>query len=140
MLWSPLGFFWVRQLSPLLPLLFTVEEAERQRKQINSTPITEVSPGSNIFLDLRERGGSTWYNSIGLPRSAELTYVLPCSYTRWVGRDRKKIRISCAITNEEWTVDHYFVKRYGSCSDLDPTAMVLVDQGLCATYPKILHD
>jgi hypothetical protein len=129
-----------RKHSPLFPLLFTVEEAERQRKQINSTAITEVSPGSAIYLDLRERGGSTWYNSIGLPRSAELTYVLPCRYIRWVGREHKKLRISCEVTNEEWTVDHYFVKRYGSNSEFDPRTMVLVDDNLCARYPKILHD
>lgn len=129
-----------RKHSPLLPLLFTVEEAERQKKQINATPVTEVSPGTDIYLDLRQRGGSAWYNSIGLQDSEKLTYVLPCTYLRWVGRERKKLRIHCSVTNEEWSVDHYFVKRYGSCQEFTPESMVLVDADLCVRYPKIISD
>jgi hypothetical protein len=91
-----------------------------------------------MFVDLRSRGGATWYNAIGLPDSHRLTYVLHGVYTRWIGRQIRKLSIHHAVTNEEYPVDHYFVKAYGCATVFDPTCMVLVDKNLCKKYPKIL--
>lgn len=126
-----------RKHSALYPLLFTKDEADRRRRELNATPITEVSPGTEIFLDLRQRGGAAWYNSIGLPRSDELTYVLPCTYISWVNNTHKKIRLSCPVTNERLLMDHWLVKTYGNCQVFDQANMVLIDPALCAQYPKI---
>lgn len=123
---------------PLFPLIFTIKEARNQIARINSTDITEVYPGFSVYVDLRSRGGATWYASIGLVDSARLTYVLPCVYTRWVGNQKRKIVIRSDVTDEEFPVDHYFVRAYGMCTILQPDSMVVVDATLCAQYPSIL--
>jgi hypothetical protein len=68
-----------------------------------------VQPGDKVFVDLRSRGGATWYNAIGLPDSEKLTYVLACEYGAWVSPRHLKIKLNCVITNEQFTVDHTFV-------------------------------
>lgn len=127
-----------RAHAPLFPLLFTVKEAQRQIAQINATDITEVYPGQSVFVDLRSRGGAGWYNSIGLPDSHRITYVLPCVYKHWIGRQKRKIMLHSPVTREEYPVDHYFVRTYGMCSILKPDTMVLIDAALCKLYPSIL--
>lgn len=124
---------------PLFPLLYTTKEAARRIAEIKNSDITEVAPGDAVYVDLRARGGATWYNSIGLPDSARITYVLPCAYVRWAHRQaRRKIVIRCDITNEEWTVDHYFVRCYGTCRAVAPENMVVITAQLCVQYPLIL--
>ena len=123
---------------PLFPLLFTVKEAQRQIAQINGSDITEVYPGLSVFVDLRSRGGATWYNDIGLPDPHRLTYVLPCMYKSWIGKQKRKILLHSPVTDEEYPVDHYFVRSYGTCTVLKPDTMVLVDPALCKRYPTIL--
>ena len=123
---------------PLFPLLFTVKEAQKQIAQINASDITEVHPGQSVFVDLRSRGGAGWYNSIGLPDSARITYVLPCTYTHWIGRNKRKIMLHSPVTKEEFAVDHYFVRAYGMCTVMKQADMILVDAVLCKRYPLIL--
>ena len=127
-----------RKHPPLFPLIFTKKIADQKIREINATPITEVIPGSTVYVDVRSRGGTTWYNSIGLPDSEKLTYVLRCVYGQWMGRAKKKIKISCEVTNEEWTVDHYFVRTYGCLRNFNKQRMVLIDQDLCRQYPLLL--
>lgn len=128
-----------RATPALFPLLYTTKEAQRRVTEIRNSDITEVVPGDSVYVDLRSRGGATWYNSIGLPDSARLTYVLPCKYLRWSHRQaRRKIVIRCDVTNEEWTADHYFVRTYGMCRAVDPERMVIVDAQLCTQHPLIL--
>lgn len=123
---------------PLFPLIFTVKEAQRRIAEINATAITEVTPGQKVYVDLRSRGGATWYNALGLPNAEKTVYVLHCEYGRWIGRNKRKIMLTCAVTNEEFAVDHYFVRSYGCCSVFSPEAMVLVDRALCKKHPKIM--
>ncbi len=130
---------YCRATPPLFPLLFTVKEAQRRIAEINNTDITEVNVGDIVFVDLRARGGATWYNDIGLPHSERITYVLHCTYTRWAPRHKlRKLYIHCAVTDEEWLVDHYFVRAYGMCRVVAPEGMVVVDKKLCRQYPSIL--
>ena len=128
-----------RATPPLFPLLFTVKEAQRRIAELNNTDITEINTGDTVYVDLRARGGATWYNDIGLPHSERIMYVLKCTYTRWVPRNKlRKIYISCDVTNEEWIADHYFVRAYGMCRAVVPASMVVVDRELCRQYPSIL--
>lgn len=128
-----------RAHAPLYPLLFTTKEAQRRIAEIKGSDITEVTPGDAVYVDLRSRGGATWYNSIGLPDSARLTYVLPCVYTQWARKQKlRKILLRCDVTKEEFPVDHYFVRTYGMCRTVDPSTMVVIDAALCAQYPLIL--
>ena len=127
-----------RSRAPLFPLLYSAKEAQQRIAQINAKPITEVSPGDKVFVDIRSHGGSTWYNNLQLPRSEELTYVFTAVYDRWIGQHKKKLQLSIPITLEEIPVDHYFVRAYGSSTKFDPAHMVLVDAALCARYPGIM--
>lgn len=128
-----------RSRPELMPLIYTVEVAKSRIKEIKSAPITDVHPGLRIFVDLRTRGPCTWYDSIGLPRSAELTYVIPCSYKAWVNAGtKKKIKLFCELLKYEYTVDGYFVFAHGRTSTFNADTMILVDTALCKRYPKIL--
>ena len=130
---------YCRATPPLFPLLFTAKEAQRRIAEINNTDITEVTTGDTVYVDLRARGGATWYNDIGLPHAERVMYVLKCTYTRWALKNSKRrIYIHCEVTNEEWVADHYFVRAYGMCREVVPAAMVVVDKKLCRQYPSIL--
>ena len=130
---------YCRATPPLFPLLFTVKEAQRRIAEINSTDITEVTTGDTVYVDLRARGGATWYNDIGLPDSERITYVLKCTYTRWAPKQKlRRIYIHCEVTDEEWVVDHYFVRAYGMCRQVVANKMIVVDRALCERYPSIL--
>lgn len=126
-----------KSVPALYPLIYNLAEAKRRMAEINAQPITEVEPQQRFFLDLRQRGGAAWYNSIGLPDSAMKTYMLPCVYTRWVGKSNRKIKVECALTQEAFDFDHYNVRAYGTCMVLDPARMVLIDASLVKKYPKI---
>lgn len=130
---------YCRATPPLYPLLFTVKEAQRRIAEINNTDISEVAPGDTVYVNIRARGGATWYNDIGLPDSDRIQYVIKCVYTRWAPKQKlRKLYIRSDVTNEEWLVDHYFVRAYGTLRALEPSSMVLVDAPLCAQYPRIL--
>jgi hypothetical protein len=126
-----------RSQPPLFPLIFTVAEAKRRIAEINAKPITEVQPGDKVFVDLRSRGNA-WYQGLGLPRCDELTYVLPCKYGPFYGRNERKIRLFFELTKEDFPVDHYFVQAYGSCKTFDAERMVLVTPALCRKYPGLM--
>jgi hypothetical protein len=127
-----------RSRPALAPLIYNTQEAQQRMVKINSTPITEVQPGQAVYVDLRSRGNAAWYHSIGLPDPDRLTYVLPCIYQHWLGRQQRKLQLSCEVTKEEFPVDHYFVQRYGSITIFNPQTMVKVDQTLCKKFPQIL--
>lgn len=129
-----------RSRSELFPLVYTIKEAERRMTEINRQPITAVAPGHEVYVDLRSRGSCTWYDSIGLPRSAELKYVLKCTYMAWIGVQKRKLSLRCELLRILYTVNHYFVVSYGSVTHFDPDTMVLVDKDLCKKYPKILPE
>jgi len=127
-----------RSVPELFPLIFSADEARRRIMEINGTPISEIVPGQTVYVDLRTRGSSTWYGSIGLPDSDRLKYVLRCTYKAWVSSKQRKVRLYCELLKYEYAVDHYFVRTYGCSQDFDAGTMVLVDSVLCKTYPKIL--
>lgn len=129
-----------KSVPALFPLIYHREDALRRIAEINAQPITEVEPHQRFFLDLRQRGGAAWYNAIGLPKSEQLSYMLPCVYTRWVGKNKRKIKVECALTNEAFDFDHYTVKAYGMCMTIDSARMVLITEAMCKEYPKILSN
>lgn len=131
---------YCKSVPALFPLIYHRADAARRIAEINAQPITEVEPQQRFFLDLRQRGGATWYSKIGLPQAEQLTYMLPCIYTRWVGKNNRKIKVECALTNEAFDFDHYTVIAYGTCMVLDTTRMVLIDKALCKKYPKIVSN
>lgn len=71
-----------RSRPQLFPLIYTAQEAQRRIAALNATPITEIAPGREVFVDLRSFGNGAWYNEIGLPDSEKRTYVIACEYGR----------------------------------------------------------
>ena len=127
-----------RSRPELFPLIYTEQIARGLIKELNAKPIDEVAPGIIVYVDLRSRGTSTWYNEIGLPRSEELKYVLRCKYLSWVSPHKRKLKLLCELLQVVYKVDHYYVRAYGSARVFLPAEMVLVDKQLCEQFPSIL--
>lgn len=127
---------YCRTKSELFTLLYDKKTADKMIKDLNSTPITEVSPGDTVYVDLRSYG-ATWYSSLPLPDIDHITYNLEYKYTRWSDKRKLKIVAECKIFSEKFTVDHLFVKRYGSVKT--PTReSVLINNALVKQYPMLL--
>jgi hypothetical protein len=121
----------------LYTLLYSFGEAQKMIAAINRSPITEVKPGDCVFVDLRFYGAG-WYSSLHLPDSDVLRYVVPFYYVRWFHKtSHTKIVAQCKIFNEEWPVNHHFVRSYGSFMVPPPNSQ-LVDSELVHRFPHIL--
>ena len=121
----------------LYTLLYSYVEAQKMIAAINRSPITEVQPGDTVFVDLQFYGAG-WYNSLDLPNSDIIRYVVSFTYVRWYHKtSQTKIVAQCAIFKEEWPVNHHFVRAYGSAK-LPPDNSQLVDSDLVHQFPHIL--
>jgi hypothetical protein len=121
----------------LQPLLYTLDEWKKKRREINAKGIAGVKPGEVCYIDLRAWGWS-YMKNIGLPDIFEKTYVIQCRYMKWTGSKKQKIDVRCDLFDQlfEWTaVD---VNAYGRNLFLTEK-MVLIDEELCRMYPKILE-
>ena len=121
----------------LYTLLYSQLEAQKMIAALNKSPITEVRPGDSVYVDLRFYG-SGWYNSLDLPSSDILRYVVKFDYVKWFHKtSHTKIVAFCELFQEEWPVNHHFVRAYGSFK-VPPEASVIVDSALVHCYPHIL--
>ncbi len=94
---------------PLWQLIYSVEEAKKLADQHNSKPITEVSPGDLVYLDLRWFGAE-WYRQSELPNKDFTTYVVKLKYEAFLNKHKKKIKGRIEVFNEVFTFNHVFVK------------------------------
>ena len=123
--------------SELQPLIYTLEEWQKRKRDINEQGIEDVKPGDVCYVNLRAWGWS-YLESTNLPDILEETYVVPCKYLKWTNKKKLKIDVQCELFNQlfEWTaVD---VNAYGKQLALTE-GMKLVDKDLCHRYPKILQ-
>ena len=121
----------------LEPLTHTVEEWRKQKKVINAEGVQGVEPGDTCYVDLRAWGWGYLENT-GLPDILDNIYVVPCKYVKWTSQKKLKIDVKCELFDQlfEWAaVD---VNAYGRQLAVTDN-MILVDQELCRTYPKILE-
>ncbi|KAG9292464.1 hypothetical protein G9A89_000462 [Geosiphon pyriformis] len=127
-----------RSRPELFILVYSAKEAQKLLQDLRKLPITEVQPGDTVFVDLRCYG-SEWYNNLPLPDKDHITYLLKYNYTRWIGKSKLKIEANCATFKETFSVDHVFVKCYGSVSAI-PTGnnYKLIDKELVKQYPSLL--
>ena len=123
---------------PISLLLFTTVVAARMRRDLNNRPITEVSPGDNVFVDIRSFGNPAFYVELALPDPDHTCYAIVGIYGDWVSAQRKKINLSFPLFNQLCSVDHDYVRRYGSVKVFDPVRMVLVDAAFSRTHPRVL--
>ena len=127
---------YCRSVPQLFPMIFNVEMARQQIKDINSTPIQAVRPGLIGYMDLRWYSFD-WYATLGLPNEDTTLYVLQYQYEQWVGNAEKKIRLKFDITGEEHIFSHYTTREWRSYTTLVPP-MVLCDRAFIRDYPQIL--
>lgn len=128
---------FVRSRPELFPLIYRASVAKTMVQQLNRTPITAVRPGMRVYVDLRSYS-ATWYQSLGLPDCDHRTYVVLYQYTKWASPKHLRIVAVCPIFNEQFTVDHCFVRCYGSNSIFDEATMSLVDQHFIVAHPQVL--
>ena len=117
-------------------LIYTTRESAARTARYNKLPITEVSSGDTIFLDVRFLGGAEWYNSLQLPDHHSLIYVLSATYQDFVSNRKLKIMLHIALLNETYRLSHMEVLRWGSRRSL--AGCILIDQHLLSQYPAIL--
>lgn len=130
---------YCRSRSELFPLIYSAAEAKRYIQQLNRSVITDVEPGIRVFVDLRSYG-ATWYQQLSLPDADHNTYVVVYEYIRWHSAAHRKIIVLCPIFDEQFTVDHCFVKAYGRCVSFDASSMVLIDRDFIKRFPQVLPD
>jgi len=120
----------------LMPLLYTVEVAEKLISEINRTPITEFRVGDKVYVDLRSYG-EDWFQSLDLSDKFIKKYVVLYMY-KGFKRNNKRATMHCPVFRETFEVDHEYVRAYGSIRVFDPRAMVLIDKAFVKKHPAVL--
>ncbi len=127
---------YCKRIPSLFLLLYRLKECHILIKELQKTPITEVSVGSVAFVDLRCYG-YTWYSSLSLPNADVVTYVLRYEYKQFT-RKSTRVIAHCAIFLEEFELDHLFVKQWGSVLTFDSNTMIEINTDFVAQYPAVL--
>jgi hypothetical protein len=107
------------QLRPELMLLqYTVDQSFKESKLINAEPIIEVNPGDIVYLDIRYLDTAIYDNQLVLDDKWHRRYVVPLTYTRWAGRQRKKLDAHILLFDLTLMVNRLFVLTWGSNREL----------------------
>jgi hypothetical protein len=143
LVWTPALFETVqyeefcRTDPALMPLLYTVKEANNRIREISRAPITTVQPGTIIYLNLRWYS-HTWYKSLELPDLFHKQYVVKCTYGEFVSRTRKEIYLrDSPAYNNNFKVDNFFVYSWGSVTQFDENNMVVVTKEFIRRNPSL---
>jgi hypothetical protein len=118
----------------LRPLLYTAAQTKTYLSQLNKTPITEVEPGDNVYVDLRCYG-SDWFDTLNLPNQYFTRYMVLYTYENF-NATRTRIKCYCPVFKERFIVNRDFVQRYGTIKAL-PHDSVLLDVTLVNQYPQV---
>ena len=124
---------------PLMLLKYRLEAAKLVTKEINESPITSVESGDIVYVDLRSYGDH-WYHTLNLDDPDHRTYVLQYRYLDWANAARTKIWVICDILEEEYKVQHLWVRRFGSVKAFDVDKMTLIDKRFILDHPQVLSD
>ena len=130
-----------RSRSELFPIIYDLQTAIDSIRELKKTPITIVKPGDIVYVDLRCYN-STWYQTLPLPDLDHTAYLIEYHYTKWLNKNHTKIQAAVPLFNEFWTIDHLFVKMYGSKSLADWNRIAnikvqVIDKHLIKQYPNI---
>lgn len=122
----------------LFQLIFRLKIAKQMIADILKSPITEVVPNDEVFVDIRSYGAD-WYATLNLPDLHVKTYVVVYKYIS-LSRNMRKIRAHCILFDEIFDLDHLFVKEYGSVKTFDSSTMILIDDNFVARFPQVAPD
>jgi hypothetical protein len=136
---------YCRSRSELTPLLYDAKQAADMIRSIKKTPITEVTPGDLVLVNIRSYG-ATWYSNLPLPDLFHTDYVVEYKYGRFANKQRTKIHADCTLFKEKFVVDHDFVLRYGKNKVVEhhednskDTPTVIIDTDVLERYPELLR-
>ena len=131
---------YCRSRPELSPLLYKASDAIKRINALNKTPITEVSPGDVVYVDLRS-WGATFYKELDIPDKFHITYLVKCIYGTWKNKAKTLIESYYPAFRESYDVKHDFIKRYGSYRDFNPSlpnsSEILVDEEFVRRYPIV---
>lgn len=123
----------------LRQLLVLAVEATKQKSDALKADISLISPGTVVYVDIRE-WGFLWYDKLeNLPDRHTKTYVLKGVYKEFCGskpHERRKIWIHFAqlpVAKSRHKVDNWFVVTYGHQTSLHPDYIEL-DTTLVKAY------
>ena len=107
-------------------------------KTARTLPVTLVSPGDTVYVDLRSYG-YPWFATLLLPNYDTTSYVVACRYVRFVTNTNTLITLHCDLFDETYNVDNVYVYEWGMCLNI-PTGAILLDPSWIARYPLIISD
>lgn len=130
-----------RRKAECSPLLLSAKASDAFLSALRKSRIDAVKPGQRVYVDLRACGHA-WYDTRGLPDSAETVYLLPHTYGDFIGKQRKKIAITCEVfTTGAYEVDNSFVTLYASRSLEDwkrsENKLHVIDQPFFDNHPEL---
>jgi len=131
---------YCRSLPELQLLLLSATEADKRLKLWKKSPIVDVKPKDEYFVDLRCYDAN-WYETLPLPDKDHITYVVLYEYGTFVNKDKKQIRATCPVFKETFPkLTNEFIKMYGSNKNLIPNGdtVVLIDEAFVQQYPCVL--
>lgn len=115
-------------------LLLPANRVNRYLADINRQPITEVSPGDTVYVDLRTYQAA-WYDELPFSDKYTRKYVLEYKYLRMKYNDTR-VLMYCPVFNEEFWVKRDFVLRYGLIRE-KPANAILVDKAFADANPAV---
>jgi hypothetical protein len=101
--------------------------------------IVTLSPGENIYVDLRAFGDDS-YEALGLPDWQTTSYVIELRLTHWFHKSsKKKISAKLALGKATYALDAYWVYAWGYNKTFDTAKMIIVDEAMLNLYPSLLE-
>jgi hypothetical protein len=118
-------------------LLFTVAEASRRIRQLNSTPIS-IEPKSQFYLNLRFYG-ENFYDTFqdSCSDAYHVDYVIPAFYQDFDTAKKSSILVKVPLRRDELKFNGYLVETYGRLVTV-PAGTVVVDKVLIRAHPCLL--
>jgi hypothetical protein len=135
---APFGEY-VKAHPPLYPLIFDLQKSYQDGKlALNRTPITEVKVGDTAYLSLRFFSTQIYdQDTLDLPRKYHIDYVVSLRYTRFLGKDHKRIDGEVPVFKTTVTFDHIRLVRWGKTLQF-ADSMVLVDEAFIRAHLCVL--
>jgi hypothetical protein len=128
---------YVESVPALMPLLYTAAVGKSNVAKLNKMPITEVTAGEKVFVDLRS-WGELWYDAqTYLPDMYHTQYLVEGEYVAFTEKKCKANLVCSLVSTAPYLVDHYFVKAYGSIKQFPSEKAVLVDASFLKRYPQL---
>lgn len=122
---------YCNSLPQLRQLALPAAEAKKLKTSANNSEITLIGPHYTVYVDIREWGPGTWYQSLHkLPDKDTKTYVIEGIYGKFCGTKSKphsRIELDFPVLRlkQPFIVDNWFVTTYGHQTKLQDQHILL---------------